>query len=199
MEDNQQSTLDSYNHSIERYITYTASKPTGEFLVWMDEFIELLPEAAKVLEIGSGPGRDADYLASRGVDLMRTDAAQSFIEHQRSNGHQIVEFNPLKTIFPRQYQAVFGAGVLLHFTEPQLKTVLKNLLTELDANGLICFSVKQGTGEDYSEHKIGLPRYFKYWERAELDSLLQAQGVKICSVRTALDGKWLLYIGRKSD
>jgi SAM-dependent methyltransferase len=200
MDDNQQITIDSYNSSIPGYVAYTVSKPSGEFVAWMDQFAEMLPTRVRVLEIGSGPGRDADYLESQGIDIIRTDAAQGFIDYQRDTmGKEVIRFDPLKGTYPHTYGAIFAAGVFLHFTPDQLKLALANLQAGLAPNALIAFSLKQGDGEDFKEHKIGPPRYFKYWQRRELDSLLTGAGVKICSVQTGLNGKWLLYIGRKSD
>lgn len=52
-----------------------------------------LKKDASILEIGTGPGRDADYIESLGYSVTRSDAVESFIEYNKSKNKNIIKLN----------------------------------------------------------------------------------------------------------
>lgn len=48
--------------------------------------VQALPSGGTVLEIGSGPGRDADVVESLGMAVRRTDATRAFIDLMAERG-----------------------------------------------------------------------------------------------------------------
>jgi hypothetical protein len=59
--------------------------------------------------------------------------------------------------------------------------------------------MKLGNGEKYSSHKIGVPRYFKYWEEYALVKIIQKQGFLIDYTLTSFDEKWILMTAFKNE
>lgn len=52
-----------------------------------------LPLEAKLFEVGSGTGRDAALIRSRGYQIQTSDAVESFLDILRENGFNPVKFN----------------------------------------------------------------------------------------------------------
>src|SRR5690348_18508311 len=75
-----QITLGSYELGVEPYVANTAAEVSGLFKEWIDKTLSLVTKKASILEIGSGFGRDARYIESKGYSVERTDATKGFIE-----------------------------------------------------------------------------------------------------------------------
>nr|WP_246664031.1 class I SAM-dependent methyltransferase [Phyllobacterium sp. SYP-B3895] len=54
----------------------------------IDAFVTELGGSGRVLEIGSGGGRDALELEKRGISVWRTDISKGFVELLRESGFQ---------------------------------------------------------------------------------------------------------------
>jgi len=54
----------------------------------LDAVITRLRPRSHVLEVGTGPGREAAYLEERGMQVDRTDATAAFVERLRVHGHE---------------------------------------------------------------------------------------------------------------
>jgi hypothetical protein len=72
---------------------------------------------------------------------------------------------------------VYAHAVLVHFNREQTELVIKKALRCLKTGGVLAFSVKQGDGSKWTNEKLGSPRLFYYWQRAELEELLTTDGV----------------------
>ena len=79
-------TLSSYEAAADSYIELTSPAPPV-MLAYLDRVAGLVGRG-HVLELGSGPGRDAAYLERRGVQVTRSDATRAFVERLRAAGHQ---------------------------------------------------------------------------------------------------------------
>ena len=65
-------TLAAYRTWAARYIEQSR-RPAGDVLAYLDRFAALVAPGP-VLEIGTGPGWEADHLEGRGVDVRRSRA-----------------------------------------------------------------------------------------------------------------------------
>lgn len=175
-------TLAAYEGHAETYRDQTGSLVTSS----MDALLRTLAErspAGPVLEIGSAHGRDARRLESLGRTVRRTDATRAFVAMLRVDGHAADVVNVLTDDLTREgqrpYAAVLANAVFLHFTPPQLGAVLCKVRTALVDGGLLGFTVKRGAGAEWSEHKLGVPRYFHYYEPGPLTDLLERAGFEV--------------------
>lgn len=69
-----------YNQNLERYLQ------TGDVLLRgkLDSFLEHVPIGGKILDIGSGTGRDVDYFTRSGREAIGIDFSEKMIGHARS-------------------------------------------------------------------------------------------------------------------
>lgn len=128
--------------------------------MWLDEAVAGLPSNARILELGSGFGRDAEYLAGLNYSVECTDAAQAFVDLLNKRGLNARKLNVIADGLDGSYNLVLANAVLLHFTREQTKEVLRKVLASLKPGGTFAFTLKQGDGEKWTEEKLGAPRYF---------------------------------------
>lgn len=74
-------------------------------------------------------------------------------------------------------------AVLLHFTADETRKVIQKVYSALNDNGVFAFSVKKGTGEVWSNEKLDAPRYFNYWDEADLVYVTLLAGFKELSIK----------------
>lgn len=137
----------------------------------IEDFADRLGAGARVLEIGSGSGRDAQLMEALGLRVRRTDITPAFVDLLRAAGHDADVLDPLVDDLvddlagpEGEYAAVWANASLLHVARADLPTVLERLARVTRPAGLLRISVKEGTGEGWSTHgSISSPRHFTYW------------------------------------
>lgn len=172
-------TLNSYEEGIHEYIQGTAQETNGNIKKWIDHFLNLLSPNARIIEIGSAFGRDAQYIESYGYLVERTDAAQGFISFLNNQGYKATLFNILTDSFTAFYDLIFANAVFVHFNLTELLQVLTKIYKNLEHNGMLAFSLKHGKGEEWTKAKIGYPRYFCYYEKNNVMEILEKLNFKI--------------------
>ena len=174
-------TLATYERSVQRYVDGLA-EPPPRYLRWLDAFVALLPPGARVLELGCGPGRDADLLEERGVTVDRTDATAAFVDRLRETGTPARLLNAITDDFGGPYDAVFASAVLLHLSREDVARVLDKAAAATGPDGVLAFDVKEGDGDGWSTAKLDLPRHFTYWRRDALQELLDRSPWQVVSM-----------------
>lgn len=196
-------TLEAYENGLEEYNAAAIPEVTGSLKEWVDKGLEILPEGARILEIGSAHGRDADYMETKGFSVDRTDAASSFVDYMIAQGHGAKILNALTDDYGESYDMVYASAVLLHFTSEQIADVLQRVRRALNDNGLFSFSVKIGEGSAWSDAKLNSARFFTYWNEDDLKSLLDTAHFEVVfweEGHTGHDnGNWYHIITRKTS
>lgn len=169
-----------YNAKANRYVEQTATSVRGPMKAWLDVAVKGLAEEAKIFEIGSGSGRDAEYLERSGFKVTRSDAAAPFIERLRSQGHRCVKFNALSDTIPEEPTLVVANAVFCHFTIDQTTRALHRYRDSLEPGCRVAFTVKSETARQRvpMNTRLGLPRYFSYWATADVFNVLQQCGLR---------------------
>ncbi|WP_244928672.1 methyltransferase domain-containing protein [Nocardioides sp. W7] len=151
-----------------------------------DRFAAALAPGARVLEIGSGPGRDARALEDAGLSVRRTDVSERFVELLRAEGHEADVLDPLGDDLddPRRpgtpYDGVWASASLLHVARADLPEVLRRLAAATRTGGVLHLDVKEGEGEAWSTHgSVAAPRRFTYWSREALDAVAAGAGWRV--------------------
>lgn len=204
MSDTNKQTLSSYNNNVETYLNNTIQKVDGGFKQWVDKVLKATDKSAKILEIGSGTGKDSDYFESKGYKLDLTDGSQGFVDYLNSKGKNARLLNVLKHNLGESYDLIFANAVFLHFNREELEIVLGKVYSALLSNGRLAFSLKSGSGEEISYAKFEEPRYFCYWDSISIRKLLKKVGFKNIEIDFIPDyrGKhkpnWLMLYVEKS-
>lgn len=151
-----------------------------------------LGAGARVLEVGSGGGRDALLLEDAGLDVRRTDVTPGFVALLREKGHVCDLLDPLVDDLGSPdgpYDAVWANASLLHVRRSDLPVVLARLADVVRPGGLLRASWKEGDGEAWSTHgPVSRPRHFTYWRADDLRQVVGAAGWSVEEQRGAVPG-----------
>lgn len=187
--------VDAYDAQADAYVEATAtfSEQVRERL---EAFVAAIGEGGRVLEIGSGGGRDALALEERGVRVRRTDVTPAFVDLLRGQGHEADLLDPLVDDLGGPYDGVWANASLLHVDRADLPVALLRLAEATRPGGVLALSVKEGDGEVWSTHgTISAPRRFVLWREPGLSEALAAARWAVDDVqhRPGLRGEtWLM-------
>ena len=197
MTDPDDATLAAYQSRVQEYLRGTPG-PYPELTAFLDRFASLAGHGP-VLEIGSGPGRDADYLETRGVPVIRTDATPAFVGRLREAGHDARLLDVRTDPLGGPYQGIFANAVLLHLSRDQFEDVLGRARAAIVPGGVLAFTLKEGDGEAWSEHKLGVPRHFTYWREPDVRAALDRADWPDATIDHVASGDgWLHVMARSS-
>lgn len=172
-----QQTLQAYENHVPEYINNgTPHEVDGAVKEWIDAATENLTADSRILEIGSAFGRDAAYLQSKGLTVECTDATKAFVDLLNQKGFDARELNAITDDLGGPYDLIFANAVLLHFTREETAQVIRKAYGALNKGGILAFTVKQGAGEEWTDKKLGAPRYFCYWTAGQLAPVLEDAG-----------------------
>ena len=194
-------TVRAYDASATDYLERTADLPAS-IASAIGRFVEVVPPGSRVLEVGSGSGRDALALERAGLSVRRTDITPAFVDLLRDRGHQADQLDPLVDDLAdpatpdAAYDGVWADASLLHVEREDLSTVLARLARATRPGGGLFVSVKEGDGEDWSIHgNVTAPRFFTFWREEPLRSTLEAAGWSVREVVRTEGGEREPWLG----
>lgn len=193
-------TLAAYEAKADEYVAKSPADISPQVKTWIDTLLHDVPLDAPLIEFGSGPGRDARYIASRGYTLTCTDATESFLEILRAAGFAARKLNLLTDDIEGSYDRAFANAVLLHFSPDELAGILKKVRSALTEDGQFGFTLKAGEGSAWSEGKLDMPRYFQYWNVERITQAVKDAGFSAAEVTAGPSPKgdeWLLVIASR--
>ncbi len=182
-------TVRAYDGAAAEYRDGTADLPDAVAAA-IGRFAGVLPRGARVLEIGSGPGRDAAALEAAGLRVRRTDVTPAFVDLMRADGVDADVLDPLHDDLAdpaapgTPYDGVWASACLLHVSREDLPTVLSRLADATRPGGPLYASLKEGDGESWSVHgHVSSPRRFTYWREEPLRAALEEAGWQVAARR----------------
>jgi len=193
MTDPRADTIAAYQADAAAYAAGTTAVPDSVALD-LDEFAERVVAGGRVLEIGSGPGRDARELESRGLVVRRTDITPAFVDLMRADGFEADVVDPLVDDLGGPWDGVWASAVLIHLARDEMPVLLSRLRAATASGATLYLSVQEGDGEGWNTrgHVTGA-RHFTFWREEELRRMLDAAGWRVDLLRRSetANGTWL--------
>ena len=191
-------TLDVYASKARDYADrFVSDKPDRHLAA----FISALPQAARVLDLGCGPGQSAATMqaAGLGVDAWDGSPEMAALAHEKFDvAVRVATFDELNVT--ETYDGIFANFSLLHTRKSDMPGNLARIARALKPRGLFHIGLKTGTGEN----RDALGRFYAYYEDAEITRLLQDAGFDILTrdfgADAGLDGTlapWIIMKARK--
>ncbi|HTW03313.1 MAG TPA: class I SAM-dependent methyltransferase [Streptosporangiaceae bacterium] len=188
-------TLAAYQSRAQEYVQRRGGRRWPELTGYLDRFASLVG-SGPVLEIGSGPGWDAEYLEERGVRVIRTDATPAFISLLRAAGHDPRQLDARTDPLGGPYQGILADAVLHHLRREQFADLLRRARAAVARGGILAFTVKEGDGAAWSDN-LGMPRHFTYWREPAVRAALEGAGWPDASVdHVSGHDNWLFVLAR---
>jgi len=140
-------TISSYEDYAEQYDAIVRHVPNPREQAALKRLVAIAGTGGQILEVGSGPGYDADFLESLGVNVRRTDATQRFLELQAARGKHGELLDLITDDLGGPYDAVLALCVLIHVPRDQTDQVLAKIAGSLRPGGAFLVSMRNGDGE----------------------------------------------------
>jgi len=169
-------TIDTYNCAALAYDTETARFWDLFPRTIIDRFADTAH--GRVLDVGSGPGRDGVILRRKGLDVVCLDASEAMVALSTSRGLDSVMGDFCDLPFSdAAFDGVWAYTALLHIPKNEVGTALAEIARVLVKGGVFGLGLIEGNNEQYRESSgISLPRWFSYYQKDEVKNLLQTHG-----------------------
>ncbi|MBU1198900.1 MAG: class I SAM-dependent methyltransferase [Nanoarchaeota archaeon] len=123
------------------------SKPSEH----IEEFLDLLPKKAKIIDVGCGVGVDAGFMASKGFKVIGIDLSKEMLNIARQKYPQL-DFRQQdirKLDFPSNlFDGIFASCSLIHIPKNDVFALLENFHHLLKKEGVIYISLQGGKSEE---------------------------------------------------
>lgn len=154
---------------LDQAVAYTEATLSVDMSEIYDRFLGYLAKPAKILDAGSGSGRDTLAFKNLGYDVDAFDASPALCALSteltgvpaRVQRFQDFESEPL-------YDGIWACASLLHVQADELPDALRRLVHALKPRGALYISFKHGLGERHSEDG----RFYLDMDEARLRAVL---------------------------
>ena len=166
-------TIQSYTESAREYNGQVSSRPPRYIASALRRMMTHVTAGGLILEVGSGTGRDADFIESLGGKVRRTDATQAFLDLQAERGKHGERLNLLTDRLGGPYDAILAICVLIHVERADTDRVLRKIRRALRPGGVFLAAVWEGAGQTDGRY------HMTYWSRSAFARRLAAAGLTV--------------------
>jgi SAM-dependent methyltransferase len=145
----------------------------------IDKFSELAK--GRVLDVGSGPGRDGLILHARGLEVVCLDASGEMVKLSTQKGLVSVvgSFDSLP-FQDGSFDGVWAYTSLLHIKKSEIGNAIEEIKRVLRGDGIFGLGMIEGDKEEYKESSgVEKPRLFSFYKKDELENILYQAGFEI--------------------
>ena len=172
-------TIGTYNQLAKEYDEETTDFWNRFPRTFLDRFIEL--SRGKVLDVGSGPGRDGLILQKAGLKVICLDASEAMVKISTERGLEsvVADFSVLP-FSDSDFDGVWAYTSLLHVPKKDIKKPLAEIFRVLKVNGILGLGLIEGKTELYRlSSGVGKPRWFSFYTQKEVENILHKNSFKV--------------------
>ena len=136
-----------YESNAERYAAETFSADMSE---QYQRFLPLLKKGAKILDVGSGSGRDACYFQKQGYQVTALEPSKNLCGEIRKVFSGEIVCSDIQNYQPAErYDGIWACASLIHLQEEEILQFFEKIDLYLEDSGIVYISGKNGipTGE----------------------------------------------------
>ncbi len=157
---------DYYNQNAKDFIENTKDIDMSEFYL---EFLPMIPNAGRILDIGCGSGRDSLYFQNRGFEVYAIDSSEEMIHYvssflgEKAQMKDVMEINE-----DNFYDGIWACASLLHLKKDEISKVFEKISRAMKNDSVFYLSFKHG---DFEGIRNG--RYFTDLNLAAFTELIR--------------------------
>lgn len=182
-----QKTIDYYDQQAKKWAEEHGGEKVDSYrLKYILKFNKLLPQG-KILEIGSGDGKDARELIKLGYEYVGTDASKELIKiaSLTNPGAILVNQSVDQLDFPAEtFDGFWAAAVLLHIPKAEMDEALLKIKSVCKKGAVGFISLKIGKGE---KEQVSTGRWFAYYTEGEIRGVLKKNGYELLKMEFDYD------------
>lgn len=205
-------TIKWYDQNAGKYADATRE---GVSLDELTDFVTLIPNGSRILDVGCGSGRDTHLFTQGGFDVIGLDVSSGLIEEAKKRFpiSLFLEGNFLNLPFPNdEIGGIWAHASLVHLeTIFEVQHVLSEFYRVLRSNGILHVLVKAQVGEDkvavVSDKLSDHDRFFRYFTMEEVRQYLEQAGFEVIQLDQYRETdktpsgrpevEWILALSRK--
>ncbi len=136
--------------------------------VYLDRFLELVPEGGNILDLGCGSGRDSAYFLSLGYDVTALDGSDEMCCLASVHiGQDVLCMTFSEMDFDNVFDGVWANASLLHVPENEMHDILFKIIRSLKQGGVLYMTFRYGDFEGVKD-----ARYYTYYRSRNLKELI---------------------------
>jgi ubiquinone/menaquinone biosynthesis C-methylase UbiE len=177
-------TIDTYNKMAKEYDDETVDFWDRFPRTFLDKFVEL--SGKKIVDVGSGPGRDGLILQQAGKEVVCVDASEAMVELSSERGLESVLAGFDKLPFEDDsFDGVWSYTALLHIPKESIIAPLNEISRVLKPSGIFALGLIEGDTEEYKESSgVDMPRWFSFYQKEEVENLCKEHGLELVYFET---------------
>jgi SAM-dependent methyltransferase len=161
-----QITVDTYNNSAKELAEYFSG--IGARHNDIDKTLIYTKKNPRVLEIGCGDGKDADYILTKTSNYQGFDISEEMIKIAQSKNQKgkffvadLEKFNYKKY---GKFQAIFSFASLLHSNQTEVEKIIRDVADGLIKGGVFFISLKMKDSyqKEIKKDKFGIRIFYYY-------------------------------------
>ncbi|MCR5461614.1 MAG: class I SAM-dependent methyltransferase [bacterium] len=183
--------MNYYEENAKEYIDRTIN---ADLSSERDELIKLLPNNAKILDIGFGSGRDSLAFIKEGFAVLSIDNCKEFCKHGEELGLNVKNISIENIDYDNEFDGIWACASLLHIKSNELLSVFKKIHKAMKYKGIFYCSFKHGEFEGIREN-----RYYTDMTLKKMEEILSKTELYLIKhwIREDFEGrdlKWICFI-----
>jgi cyclopropane fatty-acyl-phospholipid synthase-like methyltransferase len=172
-----------YDVIAERYLAWSANRPSEPRLRWLARALELIPADTDVLDLGCGAGVPMTQALANGRRVTGVDISTSQLERARSNvpSATFVHADMTAVDFPPEsFDAVVSFYALTHVPRAEQPELLARIRSWLRPGGVLVATMGAQDAEDEIEEDwLGVPMFFSHYGVRRNRAMVRRAGFEI--------------------
>lgn len=158
--------IEYYNKNAKQYIDNTFKIEMKELYFPFERYLN--PQA-KVLDLGSGTGRDSIYFQNQGYDVYAVDASIELVNFAKQYlGNRAINATFQGFVPKDNFDGIWACASLLHLEDDELIKIIKKYIDYLNKDGIFYISFKK---RNKSYTKDG--RYFNCFSKSRFQKFIK--------------------------
>ncbi len=193
----------TYNRVASRYAVVNAEMPPA-VLASAEDFLGLMSDGARVLEMGCGHGRDAAWFEVHGLSVVSGDLSLGMLwQAAKVVSGPVVQMDMRRLPFETgSFDGVWSNAAVIHLPRFSVPGVLSEVWRALRPGGWFFVSIQVGADEVWEERSYGedVGRFFSRHTPSAFAELISAAGFSVRELdedRSAPNRLWAHFLAQR--